>query len=76
MWTLLAYLLSLFPYPELTLFNTSIPMKTKLRFIATIATTLMLGAIAPQAAKAEILMPITYGEGFWSLDVPDAGHVP
>ena len=47
-------------------------MKTKLRFIATIATTLMLGAIAPQAAKAEILMPITYGEGFWSLDVPDA----
>ena len=72
MWTLLAYLLSLFPYPELTLFNTSIPMKTKLRFIATIATTLMLGAIAPQAAKAEILMPITYGEGFWSLDVPDA----
>ena len=65
MWTLLAYLLSLSPYPELTLFNTVIPMKTKLRFIATIATMLTLGAIAPQDAKAEILMRITYAEGDW-----------
>ena len=47
-------------------------MKTKLRFIATIAATLMLGAIVPQPARAEILMPITYDEGLRSLDVPDA----
>ena len=40
--------------------------------MSTIAATLMLGAIAPQSAEAEILMPITYGEGLWSLDVPDA----
>ena len=71
MWTLLAYLLRLSPYSELTLFSTAIPMKTKLRFIATIATMLTLGAIAPQAAKAEILMRITYAEGQWSLSVPD-----
>ena len=70
-WTLLACLLSPSPYPELTLFSTAIPMETKLRFIATIATTLTLGAIAPQAAKAEILMPITYDEDMRSLDVPD-----
>ena len=70
-WTLLACLLSPSPYPELTLFSTAIPMKTKLRFIATIATMLTLGAIAPQATKAEILMPIMYAEGEWSLRVPD-----
>ena len=46
-------------------------MKTKLRFIATIATMLTLGVIAPQDAKAEILMRITYAEGDWSLRVPD-----
>ena len=47
-------------------------MKTNLRFIATIAATLMLGAIVPQPAKAEISMPVTYMEGQWFLSVPDA----
>ena len=46
-------------------------MKANL-LMSTIAAILMLSAIAPQSAKAEILMPITYGEGLWSLDVPDA----
>jgi hypothetical protein len=46
-------------------------MKTTL-LMSTIAATLMLGAIAPQSAKAEISMPITYDEGLRSLDVPDA----
>ena len=46
-------------------------MKANL-LMSTIAAILMLGAIAPQSAEAEILMPITYGEGLWSLDVPDA----
>ena len=46
-------------------------MKTNL-LMSTIAATLMLGAIATQSAKAEILMPITYHEDLRSLDVPDA----
>ena len=40
--------------------------------MSTIAATLMLGAIVPQPAKAEISMPVTYMEGQWFLSVPDA----
>jgi hypothetical protein len=47
-------------------------MKTKLLFVWTITTTLLAGAIAPQAVKADIPMIVTYDEGMWSLDVPDA----
>jgi hypothetical protein len=46
-------------------------MKTKLLFCA-IAATLMASTIVPQTAKAEIPMLITYDEGQWSLDLPDA----
>ena len=45
-------------------------MKTNL-LMSTIAATLMLGAIAPQSAKAEILMKVMYQEGQWFLTVPD-----
>jgi hypothetical protein len=46
-------------------------MKAKL-LLCTIAATLMVSAIGTQPAKARVPMLITYDEGQWTLDVPDA----
>jgi hypothetical protein len=47
-------------------------MKTKILFVWPIAATLMAGMITPQAAQADVPMIVTYEEGDWSLNVPDA----
>jgi hypothetical protein len=52
-------------------FIISTTMKIKMLFVSAIAA-LMASAIAPQVAKAEILILITSDEGMWSLDAPDA----